>query len=543
MLLSCDGLISNKAAKALNLHIVAKKDNDYLKAKVSGNIDKNNAIIESMINNNLATATGIIEKNNTYALEINKLRINNKSNEVWEIKDHAKLIFKDKILTTLSPICLFNKESSLCSEANGDFDTFTINTKMKNYPISFNNKEIELINAATSGDIQLLFKNGKLAENKVNSKLDNIEIIVKDYNLKLKGYGNLTGNKDNIDLFIHGNDNQWEFKGSSNINEPIVISGLFKGKDLVVEYDDNEGIIIDSDISIKMSNNKSIVDGSVLVKSAEMKIKETNQVVKLPFNTTFKKQKIKKETTEGKISLIFGDDVTILSKDYRAKAKGELKLECNDTWTAWGSLHLYDGSYWGQFKDKLYINKGVLTYINSPIDKPLVNVTLKDKIDGLAIFINAYGEINNLNINIYSSPTTYGKDALILYLLSQDKEVLSQKNNLNNSKIQATLINYNINKWLSQIGEKESDKLPVKLEMGSKITDEDQLDSFLHINYVKLITDLSKDFKFTIEASPWNSLDPFSAKIQYEVLKNLAIQSYWRHSSQGIGISYSGVIR
>ncbi len=229
-----------------------------------------------------------------------------------------------------------------------------------------------------------------------------LDMAVSDNSIKVDGRLN-SGGTINIDGDINLDAEQsWP------------LSMTIAGNDFVAVDLPNIQIVINPDIKIERDSSALSVKGDITIPKAEILIRDipagarsasddvvvvrgdasqdTEQSTALPLNTD--------------LNLILGDRVRVSALGLDATFGGELRLHSNagEPLLGTGDIRILEGNYRAYSQD-LEIVRGIISYTNSPLDNPGLNIQATRTIGDVIVGINALGTARRTNITTFSTPS------------------------------------------------------------------------------------------------------------------------------------------
>jgi len=206
-----------------------------------------------------------------------------------------------------------------------------------------------------------------------NGSLESENDVRKDLGIKGNGKLNITGTTDL----------------SNNFNSDINIKGTnFLGENTI------SGILyLTPDINVKISPDSMTLDGQVLIPegriyanngTSSLERKDVIFVGQATNGNSYQKvQNQNNFKVNGKLKLIISEKVQFEMKDFISNLMGNITFYFEDyikTPLVTGVLELKNGVY-TMYDQKLKITKGILNYINNPIDNPIASIQAEKTIN------------------------------------------------------------------------------------------------------------------------------------------------------------------
>jgi len=328
-------------------------------------------------------------------------------------------------------------------EINSSIDSNITNLKPITLllPDSINNLEGKFIcNYKINGKIDSLRGLGACSLTNASFVLINLNIKIVNLNLEAKIKGNEVNFSGNLEsensvqknLGINGNG-KLNIVGSSRLDKDFLTNININGSNFLGENSSNAILYFSPNIKLEISTKGMNINGSVDVPQARIYGGGASSSLERK-DVIFVDKKAQKEQNSqdnfhinGNLKVNISENVKIEMKNFISNLIGNISLNFKDSFSSifvTGVLELKNGSF-NIYDQTLTISKGVLNYINNPIDNPIVNLQAERPIN-LNGFNSSYnrayvgisltGPLGNPKLNLISNPSMTKED-IMSYLI------------------------------------------------------------------------------------------------------------------------------
>jgi len=265
-------------------------------------------------------------------------------------------------------------------------------------------------------------KNAQVKINPLNIFINKINCNVNlDSNNEINYQGSATIGNGNLSL-----------KGKTTLNDKFPSTIAFKGNNVLVMNNSEYQIFVSPDITIEYKKPSITISGDITIPKANLEPKDFTKVTSLPANAMiingdeYETMPLLRDMILN-INLILGDNVDLSFMGLYAKLGGKLNIKssANSLTTAIGQIKVNKGEY-EAYGEKLYIERGTLTYTGGNIANPAINIRAIKPIQqssqlstgrSLIVGIQLTGMISHPKLTLFSEPTGLSDSDILSYLM------------------------------------------------------------------------------------------------------------------------------
>jgi translocation and assembly module TamB len=209
-----------------------------------------------------------------------------------------------------------------------------------------------------------------------------------------------------------------------------------RGDQLLVADTPDFRVIASPDVTVYADRAGFDVQGVVTIPTARISPREiTTTVTTSPDERIVGVAEIEEEEQEpsttdritSTVRVVLGDAVRVDAYGLRARLQGELTVRTvpEDVARADGTINVVDGEY-KAFGQAVKITKGVLRYVNAPLDEPLLEIVAERAIKDtdITVTVNVRGTLANPFVTITSTPAMPSNEALSYLLTGRSLDTL-----------------------------------------------------------------------------------------------------------------------
>tara|TARA_R110002126_G_scaffold227519_1_gene372050 strand:- start:4006 stop:6570 length:2565 start_codon:yes stop_codon:yes gene_type:complete len=309
-------------------------------------------------------------------------------------------------------------------------------------PDALNNLQGNLIcNYNVSGNINNITGNGDCNLNAASFVLPNLNIKIINFNALAKISNNIIKfnasfeSENNLNKTKNlgiSNNGKLTINGQTNLNQEITTSLNIQGSNFLAQNTTNNVLYISPDINLNITPNDMKIDGKILIPKASFYSKDGSGSYDKK-DVIFTDKNIKSNNKDeqsslnisGDLKLIIENTIEFKMKNFTTDLAGSLNLKLKNNLSSplvTGTLELKNGIY-SIYDRNLKITKGILNYINNPIDNPLASIQAEK-----AINISGYGtsSLNRAYVGIsLTGPLSSPKLTLISNPFMSKQDILS----------------------------------------------------------------------------------------------------------------------
>jgi len=257
-------------------------------------------------------------------------------------------------------------------------------------------------------------------------------------NLKLTGLqadGRFTGDELRFDATGETPRGKLTIDGGFTWPEGVMTGSMrMRGDSLLVADTPELRVLASPDIVLRAGPDGYHVEGSVLIPNARISPKELTTSV-----TTSPDEKIvglpdveddEPDSTDrftSRIKVLMGETVRVDAYGLKARLEGEVTVSTvpDDVARGNGVIRIADGQY-RAFGQDVKITKGTLTFNNSPLSEPVLDIVAERKIKDadITVAVNVRGTIDRPFISITSQPAMPSNEALSYLLTGRSIDTL-----------------------------------------------------------------------------------------------------------------------
>ena len=233
------------------------------------------------------------------------------------------------------------------------------------------------------------------------------------------------------------------------------------GKNINIGQYEQNVININTLTDLQVASNEIIVNSKIQVNHAEYRLDFYRPITFLPFETIIQRKNIENTNTiryKFDTEIDLGQHTKVHVIGFHGQVGGKLNLSGTESSTpiANGSVRLNDGTL-VIYKQSLPIERMDLTWFNTPITDPKINLRIKAKglrtIDGRdqiqQFGVSTHGTLNDLRFDYFSSPAPMNSFQIITALLTDS----SYSKKSNKESLDKTLAYYSNSQKNNQVME------------------------------------------------------------------------------------------
>jgi translocation and assembly module TamB len=192
-------------------------------------------------------------------------------------------------------------------------------------------------------------------------------------------------------------------------------------------------VIASPDITLTAGANGILVDGQVLIPTAKIAPKDLGSSVSTSPDERIvglEEEDDKPSTTErleSRVKIVLGNDVRVDAFGLKAKLGGDVTVmtKPGDVARGLGAINVVEGQY-KAFGQDVSITRGRLSYDNTPLTEPLLDLVAQRRIDAedVTVSVNVRGSLDRPFITISSEPAMSSNEALSYLLTGRSIDTL-----------------------------------------------------------------------------------------------------------------------
>ncbi len=198
-----------------------------------------------------------------------------------------------------------------------------------------------------------------------------------------------------------------------------------KGSDFAVTDLPNMQVFISPDLKVQHGADGLSLTGAITIPEAQIIIRDlpagalspSNDVIVLREDGSVRKIESTAPISTD-IDVRLGDQVQVSALGFDGYIGGQLKLrgDTGEALRATGDIRIEEGTF-RAYGQRLEIERGLISYTNSPIDNPGINVRATRQIGDVLVGANALGTARRITVSTFSSPAMSENDR-ISYLVA-----------------------------------------------------------------------------------------------------------------------------
>lgn len=252
-------------------------------------------------------------------------------------------------------------------------------------------------------------------------------------------YANVTGdNKQlNYKATVQSGKGTLDLTATTLVQDPHFLTKIqAQGKNLLLSNTDNIKIIATPKLNADLSTQKIDVNGDIFIPEANIEPPKFTSIDTLPDELVFVRAKNGATITRNSpfgvslnINLALGNNIKINVKGLKGYLAGNLKInQTPQATTATGALYIKDGSY-NIYGQDLKITQGKLTFSNSPLENPFLDITAIRDFKGsastsayadagtLTVGAHIQGQLSKPQTTLFSTPIVLSNQDILSYLV------------------------------------------------------------------------------------------------------------------------------
>jgi translocation and assembly module TamB len=297
--------------------------------------------------------------------------------------------------------------------------------------------EIDRASGQLAGKVLL---GGTVGEPSLNGDFQVRDAVIELYrtNLKLTGLqadGRFTDDELRFDASGETPKGKLTVDGAFSWPEGVMAGSMrMRGDSLLVADTPELRVLASPDIVLRAGPQGYEIDGTVLIPNARISPKElTSSVTTSPDEKIVGVPDVVEDDPEStdrftsRIKVVMGETVRVEAYGLKARLEGEVTVSTvpDDVARGNGVIRIADGQY-KAFGQDLTITRGTLTFNNSPLNEPILDIVAERKIKDadITVAVNVRGTIDNPFISITSQPAMPSNEALSYLLTGRSIDTL-----------------------------------------------------------------------------------------------------------------------
>lgn len=418
----------------------------FVKVVTSGDVNRHHISAEVHSNEKRLNLSLLLnnDKAGLSAL-IKKLKLSAKNKTIIALKNPSKIIYHDNHLkiprtcfsgAAAMHLCIYSDDTNknpwrLFIKGHIPLKLFSEFVSPEVAEISRGQLNIDASFQAKDG-APALSGNVQLTQGHIN--FPTLNLSLKDFAIKVTG----SENKLNFLLKAMSKGRPIVVDGSVDLSKrPLLTTINIKTDNTLIMDTEQYVIYATTDLTVKITGNKVLVTGDIVVPSAKISPHDFHSTTSLPTSDiTFIGKKTKKAsiwqvTTE--INIKLGKSVKIDVAGVTARVDGGLKItgDTNKETLATGQLNIHDGKY-SIYGNTLTIGSGsYISYSNNLLSNPYLNIKASKEVatvanaqgtslvadNKLTVGVELTDTVKNPRLTFFSSPITLSQADILSYLV------------------------------------------------------------------------------------------------------------------------------